>query len=332
MAADFTKLKLAQQITRDDILFALARQPGTERVFVGSSDFKLYGLDFAAEKPEPSAVGEHGSYVTAVAAVGKQLVSGSYDCRLKWWDAESNKLVRDVEAHAKRIRQLAVSPDGKLLASVADDMVCKLWNTSTGKLVRELKGHDEKTPNDFPSMLYAVAFSSDGKLLATGDKPGRVCVWNVADGKQLAVLDASGVYTWDPKARQHSIGGIRSVAFSPDGATIAVGGCGKIGNVDHLESPGRLEVFDWKSGKQKFVLSLDAKNKGLIEQLRFSPDGKWLVGAGGAGGGFIAFFDVTAGKILYQDSAPMHVHGLALSDDGGTIYASGHNRLAVWKL
>lgn len=329
---DFTKLKVKKQVDRSDILFALARQAGGDRVFAGSSDFKLYGFDLAAEKPEANPVGEHGSYVTAVAATGDAIVSGSYDCRLRWWDVEGGKPRHDVEAHAKRIRQLAVSPDGKLVASTADDMLCKLWDAKSGKFIRELKGHDLTTPNHFPSMLYAVAFSADGKLLATGDKPGRVCIWNVADGKQLGTVDASGVYTWDPKQRQHSIGGIRSLAFSPDGRTIAVGGCGKIGNVDHLESPGRLEAFDWQSGKQLFNVQLDSKHKGLIEQLRFSPDGSWLVGAGGAGGGFIAFFDVEAGKILYQDSAPMHVHGLAMNESGDVLYASGHNKLVMWSL
>lgn len=332
MAADPSKLKLIKQVDRQDILFGLARQPKSDRVFTGSSDFKLYGFDFAAEKPEGKPLGEHGSYVTGVALAGSALVSGSYDCRLRWWDVESGKQIRDVAGHAKRIRTVVASPDGKLVATTGDDMICKLWDAATGKLRHELKGHNEKTPNDFPSMLYTAAFSADGKLLATGDKPGRVCVWNVADGKQRATLDAPGIYTWDPKQRRHSIGGIRSLAFSPDAKTIALGGCGQIGNVDHLESPGRLEVFDWQTGKQKFNVQLDGKNKGLIEGLIFAPDGKWLVGAGGAGAGFVAFFDVEAGKVIYQDSAPMHVHGLALSESGDKLYAAGHNKLAAWKI
>ncbi|MCE9603323.1 MAG: hypothetical protein K8U03_00295 [Planctomycetia bacterium] len=334
MAFDPTKLKVVKDLGRQDILFGLARRPNSERVFVGSSDFKLYDVDLAAAKPEPKPVGEHGSYVTCVALAGegKLLISGSYDCKLNWWDASTYKPVRSLEAHKKQIRSVVASPDGKTIASIADDMACRLWDVASGKLVREFNGHDAQTPTHFPSMLYAVCFSNDGKLLATGDKVGRVCVWNVADGKKLAQLDASGMYTWDPTARRHSIGGIRSLAFSPDGATIAVGGTGKIGNIDHLDAPARLETFDWQAGKSTLVLSTDGKHKGLIEQLAFAPDGSWLVGAGGGNAGIIAFYDLKAGKIIFQDAAPMHVHGLALSESGDTLYASGHNKLLVWSL
>ena len=333
MAVDFTKLKVVKDVGRQDVLFGLARKPNSARVFVGSSDFKVYDFDLAADKPEGKPVGEHGSYVTDAALLaGNVLVSGGYDCRLSWWNAETYQPIRSAEAHAKRIRGITASPDGRLAASIADDMVCRLWDAATGKLVRELKGHEPLTPHHFPSMLYAVAFSNDGRLLATGDKTGRVCVWNLADGKQLAVLDASGNYTWDPTARRHSIGGVRSLAFSPDGATLAVGGTGKIGNIDHLEAPGRLETFDWRSGKSQLAVSLDSKHKGLIERMAYSRDGKWLALAGGATAGFVGFFDAVAGKIAYQDAAPMHVHGLALAEDDATLYASGHGKLLVWSL
>ena len=115
-----------------------------------------------------------------------------------------------------------------------------------GKLVHELRGHKEQTPNNFGSMLYALTFSHDGKLLATGDKVGHVVVWDVKTGKELGACEAPIMYTWDKVQRLHSIGGVRSLAFSPDGKQLAVGGTGKIGNIDHLEAKSRVEVFDWK--------------------------------------------------------------------------------------
>ena len=245
------KLKLDKDHGRQVITFGIARVPKSGRVFMGTSDFGVSEADLSAAKFEAKELYKHESYVTTVTLAGSVLVSGGYDGKLVWWDTEKNAKVRTTEnAHAKWIRQARTSPDGKLVASVADDMVAKVWDAATGKLVHELKGHAEKTPHHFGSMLYTLAFSADGKYLATGDKIGHVIVWETATGKKAAELDAPVMYTWDKAQRLHSIGGIRSVAFSPDGKQLAVGGMGKVGNIDHLEGKSRVEVFDWQAGKQ----------------------------------------------------------------------------------
>ena len=167
-------------------------------------------------------------------------------------------------------------------------MVCRVWekNADGLKLVHELKGHKEKTPNDFTSMLYTVAFSRGRSCFATGDKVGHVVVWDAQSGKELATCEAPVMYTWDPVQRLHSIGGIRSLAFSPDGKALAVGGMGKVGNIDHLEGKARVEVFDWKAGKQTAEFPGD-KFVGLVNRLAWGARWTtWLLGAGGAGEGF----------------------------------------------
>ena len=78
-------------------------------------------------------------------------------------------------------------------------------------MLREMRGHKEKTPHHYPSMLYATAWSPDGRHLATGDKVGHVVVWDAATGQSVKSLEAPGMYTWDPVARRHSIGGIRAL-------------------------------------------------------------------------------------------------------------------------
>src|SRR6478735_6173400 len=275
------KLKLAKDVGLKAIAFAVARVPESMRVYLGGSDFKVYEADLAAAKVEPKELYGHESYVTGVALAGKTLVSGGYDGRLTWYDTEAKKVLRSETAHAKWIRRVIASPDGKLVASVADDMVCRLWNAGDGKQVHELRGHAEKTPNGFGSMLYAAAFTADGKHLATGDKVGKIKVWEVASGKPVAEMEAPVMYTWDPVQRLHSIGGIRSLAFSPDGKTLAVGGTGKIGNIDHLEAKARIELFDWSTQKRSIEYVSD-KSQGLVNALRFTPDGSCLLAAGGA--------------------------------------------------
>jgi WD40 repeat protein len=324
-------LKPSKDFARQVVTFAVARKPGAGTVYLGGSDFKVSSADVTAAKLEPTELYAHESYVTGVALAGRHLVSGGYDGKLVWFDTEAGKVVRTVEAHAKWVRKVVASPDGSLVASVADDMVCKLWDAETGKPVRELKGHKPTTPHDFPSMLYAVAFSADGKHLATADKVGHVVVWDVATGKELAAVEAPVMYTWDKVARNHSIGGVRSVAFSPDGTRLAVGGMGKVGNIDHLEGKARVEVFDWAAGKQVAEFPGD-KFAGLVNRLAWAADGSWLLGAGGAGEGFFLFLDVAAKKTLRQEKVPMHVHDFDLSADGKEIVAVGHNRVTVHTL
>src|SRR5207248_10622349 len=172
-------------------------------------------------------------YVSSIRLAGQQVVSGGYDNRLIWWDPQQG-MVRSIEAHTRQLRQIAVSPDASKIASVGDDMVCRLWNAATGERLHELRGHAERTPTGFGSMLYNCAFSADGRHLATGDRIGHVIVWEVATGRQLAAVDAPLLYTWDGTQRIRSIGGVRGLAFSPDGAHLAVGGVGQINNVDSL--------------------------------------------------------------------------------------------------
>ena len=146
--------------------------------------------------------------------------------------------------------------------------------------MHELRGHAEKTPHGFGSMLYAATFSADGKHLATADKIGKAMVWEVATGKKIAEVEAPIMYTWDQVQRLHSIGGIRSLAFSPDGKTLAVGGTGKIGNIDHLEAKARIELFDWAT--QKRLVEYVSDKQGLVNHLEYRP--RRLVAARGRRG------------------------------------------------
>jgi WD40 repeat protein len=331
MPANPDKFKLVRDVARPGAVFALARVPNTGRVFVGGSDFKVYAADLAQPKPEFTEIGAHTSYVTGLALAGPAVVSGSYDGRLIWWDPTAKVAMHTVEAHAKWVRKVAATADGKTVVSVADDMVAKVWDGATGQLRHELHGHASLTPNNFPSMLFACTVSPDGRVAATADKVGHVVVWDLAAGKQVAAMEAPGLYTWDPTARHHSIGGVRSLAFSPDGTLLAVGGMGKVGNIDHLEGKTRVEVFDWRKGERTHEFPGD-QFKGLVEQLLFHPRGDWLLGAGGANDGFVMFFDLKARKVLRQEKAPAHLHAGALNEAGDTLYAAAHGRVAVFEM
>jgi WD40 repeat protein len=314
------KLKVLHELTRPEIVMAVARQPRTGRIFFGGSDSAVYSLTLDPKPGKPVELGRHGSFVTGLAIAGSSLISGGYDGRLMWWNVETGSPVRTVLAHQKYIRGVKATPDGSLVASVADDMVCRIWDATSGKLVHELVGHAELTPQGFTSMLFACAISNDGRFIATGDKVGHVIVWELETGKQVAAMDAPTLYTWDQVQRLHSIGGIRSLAFSLDGQIL---------NIDHLDSKPRIEFFDWRKGQRTGEFVSDAITRGLVEHLEFPPGGEWLIAAGGYQDGFMLFYDLANKKILAQEKVNFYVHDLALNEAGDTIYAVGHEKMAL---
>ena len=92
-----------------------------------------------------------------------------------------------------------------------------------------------------------------------------------------------------------------------------------------------MEVFDWAAGKKLQEFPGD-KFKGLVNSLHYAPDGSWLLGAGGAGEGFMNFYDISGKKVLRQEKVGAHIHDVALDEECQTIYAVGHNKLCRFEM
>ncbi len=322
-------LRKIREIRRSDILLSVDRVPDSEKLLVGSSQGKVFEIDASQNNPRERELANHGRYVTSVRLVRGKVISGAYDGRLIWWDLEGNREIRTINAHTRWIRHIAVSPDQSKIASVADDMVCRIWDAQTGEEIRAIRGHAEKTPTHFDSMLYTCRFSGDGRFLATADRVGKVFVWEVSSGDRKATLDASGLYTWDGRQRIRSIGGARSLAFSPDGNHLAVGGVGRIGNVDSIAGKSRVEVFDWKRGQRAYVLE---GNNGMINRLEYHPRNNWICGFGGRANGIALFGNPQDRNRSHQSNLPMHVHDAVFSDDHAKFYAVGHQKVVVYEV
>jgi WD40 repeat protein len=194
--------------------------------------------------------------------------------------------------------------------------------------------------------------TSDGKYVASGDRIGEVRIWEAETGKLAQTFQVPILYTYDPKQRKRSIGGIRSLAFSNDGNHLAVGGIGQIGNVDGLAGPAHVEVWDWQ--KPQLLLTAEADgHKAIIQQLRFHPVEPWLVGTGGGSDdGLIVFWkhDIPgtesqsqpqeAGKPDSSNSKPatpihrvkndLHINRFCFDRTSSELIVAGHGRLDIW--
>ncbi|OAI41527.1 hypothetical protein AYO40_00400 [Planctomycetaceae bacterium SCGC AG-212-D15] len=325
------KLKITKSATLQGDLLSVTCRPESEQLWIGSSDFKVYGLDLAQDKPQVWTLEGHRSYVNGSAWAAKHLITGSWDRQLIWWDTDKRQPVRTVAAHERWIRQLALSPDGKVLASVGDDMAARLWDSESGKPIRVLRGHAARLPRyQYPNKLYACAFSPDGKFLAANDETAQVIIWEAGTGKEAARFEAPTFYhgnDWD--RNNHPYGGLRSLAFAPDGKALILAGSQNT-DVAIINGHALLQEFDWQTGKQlQEFKSKDSNSQ--YETLCYHPRGDWLLaGIGGGAKTGLHFFDL-ANKRLVKELAAPAVFGLMFVEKTSALYTVGRaGHVAKW--
>ncbi len=329
--SDPNRIQQAQKIEVASDLLSLARLPGTEQLWIGSSDSNLYVVDLAHDKPQLEPLEGHASYVSGVIVVETAIVSAGWDRKLIWWNRESRQKMRTVDAHQRGIRQLAVSIDGKRLATVSDDMSCKLWDANSGQLVRELRGHAEIVPRyEYPNKLFACAFTPDGKFIAAADELCQVIVWETQTGKEMMRIDAAGFFTHDWDRNNHPWGGLRSLAFAPAGNRLALGGM-KNQDVATIQGNGLVQIFDWQAGKP--LHELKAGENLQFESLCFHPQGNWLMAASGGGSkSRLILMNPQDGTLIKEIDSQMPIFGVSLSDSADKVYTVGRRQIVVWKL
>lgn len=201
----------------------------------------------------PNTLHGHEGPVTALAWCGPLLASAGADKKIIFWEMPAGK-VRQTLTAAAPVRALAASPDGKLLAAAADSTV-QLRDVATGKPTVSLSGHTD--------WVLALAFSADGKLLASGGYDGTVRLWDVAGGQKL--LDIPAKAPPQPNAPPPPVNVIQAVAISPDGKQLSVGG-----------SDFQVHQFSLPDGK--YQRSLPAHGSS-VTALQYHPAGAVLVSA-----------------------------------------------------
>jgi WD40 repeat protein len=251
----------------------------------------------------------HGGRVTSVdfSPDGKLVVSGGEDGYIRLWDAASGKeLYKTSRGRAgfcglSWSHHLTFSPDGKSVAFALDTAIV-IWDTEdTDEDQTSLKfgvGYQEH-----PYVpVHEVAYSPDGKTLASGNGDHTLRLWDAATGREIRKLVGHG-------------GPVYSVAFSPDGKVLASG-----------SQDGALRLWDATTGKGIQTL----QGHGEVYTIRFSSDGKTL--ASGNGDHTLRLWDAATGKEIRKlvgHGGP--VYSVAFSPDG-KVLASGSQdgTLRLW--
>jgi len=131
---------------------------------------------------------------------GQILAIGTGAQNVVLWDVAGER-VRGYLRQGTGVRTLAFAPDGWSLAT-ACGYVTKIWDLSTSTERLELRGHH--------GWIWSLAYSPDGRILATGSSDQTTRLWDVASGRELASYD------WQA-------GKVHSVAIALDGMTAAAG-------------------------------------------------------------------------------------------------------------
>ncbi|MGH7173034.1 MAG: WD40 repeat domain-containing protein [Gemmataceae bacterium] len=249
---------------------------------------------------------------------GKTVASGGLDEVVRFWDVKTGRQLRLSSRYSGAVAGLAYSPDGATLALrdwSGDKTGIFLLDPATAKARRFVKfprygrgGHNGD----------AVAFSPDGKILASVNPGGEICLFDPASGKELAVLG------------KHNHDNVPVLVFSPDGRILASSG-----------QDVTIRLWDVARRKPQFVLRSEDTTAFPIV---FSRDGKWLISGGGTQKNpqqwdspwehpAIRVWDTATGKQLrvFKDTDVRgRVCSLALAPDGRTLAVSSQDKLRLW--
>jgi WD40 repeat protein len=218
---------------------------------------------------------------------------------LKWPGQPRQVVAVLVKRGPRQVRCIAVSPDCKWLVYAGDDQTVHLVDTRT-RAERELKGHT--------TSVQGVAFSPDGRTLASTGSDGIVKFWDPATGNDLGKQ-------LTPKIE----GGGRHLAFSPDGSILAT----TTGN--------KVVLWDWNAADPLVKATLAGGGYGIAD-LVFASDGRSIIVADNTPSVQVRDIATGAARATFSPPKGTSVFRIAISPDGQSVAAACRDCLRVWDI
>jgi WD40 repeat protein len=234
--------------------------------------------------------------------------------RLHIHDSNTGQVLRSIDLPQVNSRSegnaLAFTPDGKAVATISDGKDVHLIDLASGKSIRNFVHDNPESalPSGFPQVL-AVAFSADGKWMASGgygnEKENYFArLWDVATGKEVRrFMHGKKGY------------GVRCLAFSPDGKTLATLG---------TQGGAFLRLFDVDTGKERRAFPKDGDLRTRPGSVVFAPDGKTVAAAGAS----IRLYDVATGEERLR--IDRRANDLHFTDGGKTLVGAVDGAIYRW--
>jgi WD40 repeat protein len=302
----------------DGAVHGLAFLPHSHRLVSGAGFYSTRGRltlwdATTSESLEPSFRACPQVHAVALDRDGRRLATACTDRMsgagtVRVWNLETGQPVWEQKAQAAWVVDVAYSPDGRWVASAGVNQqeqggVVILRDAETG---REIRKFEQQTAG-----VHGVAFSPESSRLVSGWGDGILRIWDTRDpASEASVLPGHA-------------GGVRRVAFLPDGRLASAGG----GPGDRGASGfGELKIWDLSTRR---VLNLRG-HTGMVEGLACSPDGRRL--ATGSDDRTVKLWDTTTGEEVFTLRG--HTAGVlcvAFSPDGRRIASGGWDRtVRVW--
>ena len=231
---------------------------------------------------------------------GKLIASGSGDIYSAsndgainlWIVGESSRT--SIQASGSSVNTLAFSPDSTLIASGSNNGHIDIWG---------IDGSLQRTFQFSPYAVYSVAFSPDGTMLVSGSGNSEVVLWNTRTGLPIRKFE-----------NNKDLHGVAfSVAFSPDGQSVAASSCTGI------------QLWSVADGSQKGQLGGGENPFYCFFSIAYSPDGSMIVA--GRGNEKVQLWHVANKKLLH--TFDVHVADIALGESQGSVALSPDGRAII---